>query len=89
MKGVHVYVSGRVQGVGYREATRKKAQSLGLVGWVKNLEDKRVELMAQGSKAAIDTLLLFLKSGPILAKVSQLDISEGVSLSDEMGFRIR
>ncbi len=47
-KAVHAFVSGQVQQVGYRQGCRQMARSLGLVGWVKNVADGRVEIFAQG-----------------------------------------
>jgi acylphosphatase len=51
------WVRGRVQGVGFRWWTRCRARELGLVGWARNLEDGRVEILAQGSREACDQLL--------------------------------
>jgi acylphosphatase len=73
LQAYHVYVSGKVQGVYYRASTAKKAQMLGLCGWVKNLDDGRVELRAQGSVEALERLLIWCKKGPILAKVSNVE----------------
>jgi acylphosphatase len=53
----HVFYSGRVQGVGFRYTAERAALELGLVGWVKNLPDNRVELVCEGSKEKIDELL--------------------------------
>lgn len=64
MKAVHVFVKGRVQGVGYRQGCRSTARSLDLVGWVRNLADGRVELFAQGSDDGIDRLLDWVWAGP-------------------------
>lgn len=69
MKAVHVHVSGRVQGVGYRQGCRQVARSLDLVGWVRNLRDGRVELFAQGSDEGIDRLLDWIWAGPSAARV--------------------
>ena len=61
---VHCFVSGKVQGVYYRNSTVRKAKRLGLVGWVRNLADTRVEFVAQGSKAKLEELLVWAKKGP-------------------------
>lgn len=73
LQAYHVYVSGKVQGVYYRASTAKKAQMLGLSGWVKNLDDGRVELRAQGPIEALEALLSWCEKGPILAKVSNVE----------------
>ena len=49
-KRVHIFVSGLVQGVFFRDSTRQKAQELGITGWVRNLIDGRVEIVAEGEK---------------------------------------
>lgn len=63
------FVSGRVQGVGFRYWTSGKARHLGLVGWVRNRRDGRVEILAYGEKSALDLLGRDLESGPSGAKV--------------------
>ncbi|MGK0444389.1 MAG: acylphosphatase [Bermanella sp.] len=73
LQAYHVYVSGKVQGVYYRASAAKKAQSLGLSGWVKNLADGRVELFAQGTSDALEKLINWCQKGPVLAKVSNLE----------------
>ena len=60
---VTAWVRGRVQGVGFRWWTRARALELGLAGWARNLEDGRVEVVAQGSKAACEALLGALRGG--------------------------
>ena len=72
-KTVRALVSGRVQGVGYRQACRQTARSLGLVGWVRNLADGQVELVAQGAPENIDDLVSWLWSGPSAAFVSGVE----------------
>lgn len=68
-QSLHSYVSGIVQGVFFRDSTCKKAKELGLTGWVKNLSDGRVEVMASGDKAKLDELEKWLHQGPPAAKV--------------------
>lgn len=61
---VRAVVTGRVQQVGYRQSCRQTARSLGLVGWVRNLGDGTVEVMAQGADEDVDSLVSWLWSGP-------------------------
>ena len=70
---IHAYVSGSVQMVGYRQSCRQVARSLGLVGWVRNLADNRVELMAQGDGESLDRLVSWLWSGPSSAVVTGVE----------------
>ena len=63
------FVSGRVQGVGFRYWTTGRARHLGLVGWVRNRRDGRVEVLAYGEKSALDTLAKELEKGPSGAQV--------------------
>ncbi len=69
MKGIHVWVSGQVQGVGYRQTCRSVARSLDLTGWVRNLADGRVEVFAQGESDMVDQLVSWVWSGPSMAAV--------------------
>ncbi|ERJ20532.1 Acylphosphatase protein [Salinisphaera shabanensis E1L3A] len=66
-------VSGRVQGVGFRDATRTRANELGLAGWVRNLSDGRVEVQAAGSGEKLNALADWLQDGPPSAKVEHVD----------------
>jgi acylphosphatase len=72
MKQAHVYISGFVQGVGYRAYVRSKARKLGLVGWVRNLSDERVEGVFQGEKEVIEKLLKLCRRGPFFANVKDI-----------------
>lgn len=65
-------VSGRVQGVFFRESTRREAESLGLTGHAVNLSDGRVEVLAAGAPAALDRLEAWLLGGPPGARVDEL-----------------
>jgi acylphosphatase len=67
-------VSGRVQGVFFRDFTRSCAYELGLKGWVRNLMDGRVEVVAEGEKDSIQKLLERLKRGPAFARVEKVDV---------------
>ena len=84
-----IAVQGRVQGVGYREYTRRHAARLGLAGYVMNADDGRVLVHVEGSRSNIDELVHALQSGPRLAHVEHvsvrwLDAADGLS-----GFDIR
>jgi acylphosphatase len=67
---VTAWVRGRVQGVGFRWWTRARALELGLSGWARNLEDGRVEVVAQGSRASGEALLAALRSGRTPGRVT-------------------
>ena len=73
-KTIHVFVSGRVQGVCFRMYTQQQARLLGLTGWVKNLSDGRVEVMASGEEIQLRTLQDWLQKGPGMAKVLNVDL---------------
>lgn len=84
-KAVHVLVSGQVQQVGYRQACRQVARSLGLVGWVRNVADGRVEVFAQGGADEVDRLVSWLWAGPSLAMVTGVEsdvVAADLSLRD-------
>jgi acylphosphatase len=72
---LHAFVSGRVQGVWFRQSTKEQALSLGLKGWVRNLNDGRVEVLAAGEEKAVRQLEAWLAQGPELANVAEV-ISE-------------
>ncbi len=61
MKQLHAYFNGRVQGVGFRYTTADLADELGIVGWIRNLPDGRVELLAEGKEEKLNDLLKQLK----------------------------
>ena len=69
---MHVTVRGRVQGVGFRFQTQQAAEEFGLTGWVANRSDRSVEVVAEGPRATLDRFLTFLKRGPSMAQVTNL-----------------
>ena len=84
------FVSGRVQGVFFRDSTQRQARSLNLAGWVRNLPDGRVEVFAAGERAACERLLEFLRVGPARAAVAGVDVEwEPFSAADGREFEIR
>jgi len=70
---LHARVRGRVQGVGFRAATLREGRGLGLRGWVRNLPDGGVEVLAEGPRATLDALVAFLRRGPRGAHISNVD----------------
>ncbi len=72
-KRVHLYVSGRVQGVFFRAHTKETAERLGLRGFVRNLPDGRVEIVAEGEEEALRELIDFAHRGPPLARVTGVE----------------
>lgn len=75
---VHVLVAGRVQGVFFRAATREKASSLSLTGWVRNRSDGSVEIDAEGGASSIEVLLQWCAKGPPRARVDRVDWHEQI-----------
>lgn len=80
-------ISGRVQGVFFRESTRRQAEPLGLSGHAVNLPDGRVDVVAQGPAEALDQLEDWLHSGPPAAEVETVEIAEPGELPTGGGFR--
>ena len=76
MKRVHVLVEGRVQGVLFRESTRRRSAELGVKGFVRNLADGRVEVVFEGLGRAVDEALEFLRAGPPLAAVTRIEVRD-------------
>ncbi len=71
----HVYVTGKVQGVFFRQNTKRQAQSRGVYGWVRNLEDGRVEAVFEGEEEAVKAVVEFCRVGPKTAQVSDVAVT--------------
>ena len=71
---VHIFVSGRVQGVFFRSNTAEKARELRLTGWVRNLEDGRLEAVFEGEEEKVKEIVKWAKRGPNLARVNSIEI---------------
>ena len=78
MKSIKILVSGKVQGVFFRDGTRRKAMELGLNGYAKNLPDGDVEVVAQGNEDKINELVGFIKNNPGHSKVENIKISSKI-----------
>lgn len=88
LRRVHVLVSGRVQGVGFRWEARSRAVSLGVTGWVRNRRDGNVEAVFEGEADRVEFLLRWCRQGPAVAYVDEIEIEEQVP-TGEQGFAIR
>jgi len=86
---VHVFVSGRVQGVFFRENCRKKALSQEISGWVMNLKDGRVAAVFEGKKGRVEKMVNWCRRGPIWAKVDSFDVIWEDYKSEFSDFEIR
>ena len=85
---VRALISGQVQGVGYRAATVGQARKLGINGWVRNLDDGRVEAVFEGEKATVEAMLRWCQSGPSAAVVEEVK-GEEVEPTGRQGFEVR
>lgn len=86
---VAMIVNGRVQGVFYRDSTMRKARELGLAGYVRNLPDGNVEVVAQGTTAALEDLIRWCRSGPPAAVVTDIQTTYGPPEPGLEGFSVR
>lgn len=86
-KRVHVFVSGDVQGVGFRWYCREQAMGHDLRGWVRNLPDRQVEAVFEGASDAVDALVEWCRHGPTGANVERVEVKDE-SPKGEQGFRI-
>ena len=85
----YVLISGKVQGVGFRNFTQRNAKQLGINGYAKNLANGKVEVVAEGDKAQLDALVALLRRGPRYARVDSLEIDERPFTGEYQSFGIR
>jgi acylphosphatase len=74
MERLHAVVRGNVQGVGFRYFVQRKAQQLGLRGWVRNNDDGTVELVAEGPRSELERLKMAAEEGPRMARVQRVEV---------------
>lgn len=86
MKQAHVFISGYVQGIGYRQYVKSNAQKRGITGWVRNSEDGGVEAVFQGDEKNIEEFIGICRAGPMLAEVKHIGFEweEGEALTNFM-----
>jgi DNA ligase D-like protein (predicted 3'-phosphoesterase) len=87
-KGVRAVVSGKVQGVFFRDSTVARAHELGVLGWVRNADDGTVEVHAEGPAPAVDELVAFLEEGPPGARVETVEV-EAAKVEGHEQFAVR
>jgi len=88
IKSVKVRVFGFVQGIGYRSWTKRKAEELGLKGWVKNLEDGSVESYLEGEESSLNLMIELMKKGPRFARVEKIEVKEENRVKGYENFQI-
>ena len=76
MKQVHLWISGNVQGVGFRASMRRRAKNNDVTGWVKNLEDGRVEAILEGEEDDVAEVMDWARKGPSIANVENIELEE-------------
>jgi acylphosphatase len=86
---VHVFISGKVQGVFFRAYTRDKALELGLKGWVRNMRDGRVEAVFEGEKDMVDEMLRWCHEGSPYASVRDVEVHLEEPAGDMRSFEVR
>ncbi len=89
MKSVKLLISGKVQGVFFRESAKNKAIALGLFGWVKNTDDDRVEMVLQGNDNGVNEMIDWSRQGPPSAEVEKVDIIDFDQSSEFNDFKIK
>lgn len=85
---VHVLVSGRVQGVFFRQETRSRAKALNVSGWIRNLPNGKVEAVFEGEKEAVEKLVEFCRRGPRGARVDGVEVEWSSFRGESNSFRI-
>lgn len=86
---VHLLITGRVQGVGYRFSLHQQALALGIHGWVRNLPGGCVEAELEGTKKALETMVAWCRQGPPLADVAHIETSWETGPQQYTRFQIR
>lgn len=86
----HVFISGFVQGVGFRQFVKRSAKQIGVSGWTRNLSDNRVEAKFIGKKEQIEKMILVCKKGPFLSEVKDVDVlwEENTPSQEYKGFEV-
>jgi acylphosphatase len=89
MVRAHILISGLVQGIGYRWFTERRARIFGLTGYVRNLYDNRVEVVAEGERGLIEEFIKELRIGPAMANIREIKVNWEDYTGEFEEFRIR
>lgn len=89
MQQAHIFIEGRVQGVGFRHFTKVNAEEVGVFGWVKNLPDGRVEAVFAGPMDHIREMVSRCEKGPGASRVDNIDVEVEEADEDHDAFEVR
>ena len=89
LKRIHIFVTGRVQGVFFRQSTRVMAIKNNVNGWVRNLDDGRVEIVAEGENENINNLVTWCETGPANSRVDKFQLIEENSTGEFENFDVK
>ena len=88
-KRVHVFVTGRVQGVFFRQATKVIAIKNNVTGWVRNLDDGRVEILIEGENKSVDSVIEWCNYGPANSRVDNIEVTNEDYSGNFESFEVR
>jgi acylphosphatase len=88
LKRVRLLVTGKVQGVAFRAHTRETARALGLTGWVRNLPDGSVEILAEGPEKPLEDFIAWCRKGPRSARVAAVTVEWSAPTGEHPSFEI-
>ena len=86
---IHIFISGKVQGVFFRDSVLKRAEKLEVFGWIQNLENGVVEAVFEGDKDKVKKMIKWMEKGPLLAKVKEIDVDEQRYTGEFKDFQIK
>ena len=89
LKRIHIFVTGRVQGVFFRQSTRVMGIKNNVNGWVRNLDDGRVEIVGEGEESNINSFIDWCKTGPANSRVDEFELSEENITNEFKIFEVR
>ena len=89
MMRAHIYIMGRVHGVGFRSNARRRASQMYLAGWVRNLLDGRVEAVAEGPEEDVEKFIQWCRRGPTMAHVTDIKVMRLPATGEFQGFRVK
>ena len=88
-KRIHIFVTGRVQGVFFRQSTKVMAIKNNVKGWVRNLDDGRVEIVGEGETQNIENLVDWCKTGPANSRVDKFELIDENYIGEFENFEVR